>query len=202
VTDAVAVRACRIRGKPVWSVKSGARRPASCARSCRRSAGARYISGSAGSRFWDGRFLVRGAHFVRKGCRSSPNWRCFRLMNDMPDSRSGLDPLLNARASHGRSAHPWSAYELFRSIDAMNVAAVVGMFTDDGVVRFANQERVMAPLPVTITLRMKRVWSRTSGCSWTPRRCSRRRPDVTEALLHHRRNARGRRRPEHDHASG
>jgi hypothetical protein len=32
---------------------------------------------------------------------------------------------------------------LFSSIDAMDVAAVVGLFADDGVVRFGNLERVV-----------------------------------------------------------
>jgi ketosteroid isomerase-like protein len=46
-------------------------------------------------------------------------------------------------AACGHSEPPLVVDALFSSIDAMDVAAVVGLFADDGVVRFANQERVV-----------------------------------------------------------
>ena len=60
----------------------------------------------------------------------------------MPESRPCVEPLLDASAAP-YPALRWEVYGLFSSIDAMDVAAVVGMFADDGVVRFANQERVV-----------------------------------------------------------
>ena len=64
-------------------------------------------------------------------------------MNDMSESRSSVEPMWNAGIAPGRPALPWTVDELFSRIDAMDVAAVLGMFTDDGAVRFANQERVV-----------------------------------------------------------
>ena len=64
-------------------------------------------------------------------------------MNDMPRSRSSAEPLWNAGTAPGHPALPCPVDELFRKIDAMDVAAVVGMFADDGALRFANQERVV-----------------------------------------------------------
>ena len=64
-------------------------------------------------------------------------------MNDNPASRSSAEPLSNAGTSTRRPALPWAVEELFSRIDAMDVAAVVGMFTNDGALRFANQERVV-----------------------------------------------------------
>ncbi|MFD1523499.1 nuclear transport factor 2 family protein [Pseudonocardia yunnanensis] len=64
-------------------------------------------------------------------------------MNDIPGSRSSAEPVRNAGAAPGRPALPWAVDELFSRIDAMDVAAVVGMFTDDVALRFANQERVV-----------------------------------------------------------
>jgi hypothetical protein len=64
-------------------------------------------------------------------------------MNDMLGSRSSAEPLSNAGTATGRPALPSAVDELFSRIDAMDVAAVVGMFTNDGAVRFANQERVV-----------------------------------------------------------
>jgi ketosteroid isomerase-like protein len=60
----------------------------------------------------------------------------------MPESRPSVEPRLDASAAP-YPALRWEVYGLFSSIDAMDVAAVVGMFTDDGVVRFANQEPVV-----------------------------------------------------------
>ncbi|GAA1333344.1 nuclear transport factor 2 family protein [Pseudonocardia xinjiangensis] len=64
------------------------------------------------------------------------------FVNDMPESRPTTDPLSTA------SAVPYpaltrAARELFRSIDAMDVAAVLEMFAEDCALRFANQERVL-----------------------------------------------------------
>ena len=67
----------------------------------------------------------------------------FGLVNEMSESRPDAEPLLNVSAASGHPDLPRPVYELFSSIDAMDVAAVVGMFTDDGAVRFANQERVV-----------------------------------------------------------
>ena len=64
------------------------------------------------------------------------------LVNDIPESRSTAEFLSNAGAAP-YPAPSWAVCELFRSIDAMDVAAVVEMFAEDGAMRFANHERVV-----------------------------------------------------------
>src|ERR1700754_909711 len=65
-----------------------------------------------------------------------------RTMNDIPGSRSSAEALWIAGTAPGHPALPCAVDELFRMIDAMDVAAVAGMFADDGALRFANQERI------------------------------------------------------------
>jgi SnoaL-like domain len=65
------------------------------------------------------------------------------LVNDMRESRSSAEPVPYVSSAPGRPNLPRLVDELFGSIDAMDVAAVVEMFAVDGAVRFGNQERVV-----------------------------------------------------------
>jgi SnoaL-like domain len=81
--------------------------------------------------------------FLRQGLQKQSGVANCGLVSDMSESRPDAELLLNVSAAFGHPDLRRAVYELFSRIDAMDVAAVVGMFTDDGAVRFANQERVV-----------------------------------------------------------
>ena len=63
----------------------------------------------------DGRFLVSGVTFPPQGLQKQSGVAIFGLVNDMSESRSTAEPLLNGSAASGRPALPWAVYELFSS---------------------------------------------------------------------------------------
>jgi ketosteroid isomerase-like protein len=83
-------------------------------------------------------------------------------MNDTPESRPRAEPPLDPSAAPYPVLH-WEVYGLFSSIDAMDVAAVVEKFTDDGVLRFGNQERVVGKAGVQQAV--EALFSRITGLS-------------------------------------